>query len=255
MRGRLLSLFLIPLIFLTAGCAQKSGLPVSNDTEQANFETDMDRGETTESTTAVPDIDNTVTEGATSGETAYPEVEESKPIETENTKPQTEVPIPETTKPEAKPTDPVQTDPPKATEPPQPVDTDPVQATQPEETEPPIPTQPPETTEPETVSFTEADHNRIVSEVMAYAESYAAKGFAFQWKESMTFGWDVGYMGTPRIDRDGIDGVIDLLKYHVDLIYKTSTDPSYGVTTTVMTYKVEQITVDGDLAYVVIYGG
>ena len=116
-------------------------------------------------------------------------------------------------------------------------------------------TQPPEVSEPEPDNFTEADHNRIVSEVKAYAESYAAKGFTFQWKESMTFGWDVGYMGTPRIERDGVDGVIDLLKYHVDLIYKTSTDPAYGATTTVMTYKVEQITIDGDLAYVVIYGG
>lgn len=45
------------------------------------------------------------------------------------------------------------------------------------------------------------------------------------------------------------------LKYHIDLIFKTSTDPMYGITTEYMTYKVEQITVDGDLAYVVIYGG
>ena len=29
----------------------------------------------------------------------------------------------------------------------------------------------------------------------------------------------------------------------------------YGITTEYMTYKVEQITVDGDLAYAVIYGG
>jgi hypothetical protein len=71
----------------------------------------------------------------------------------------------------------------------------------------------------------------------------------------MTFGWDVGYMGTPRVEYEGVDGVIEMLKYHIDLIYKTSTDPANGLTTTVMTYKVEQITIDGDLAYVVIYGG
>lgn len=49
--------------------------------------------------------------------------------------------------------------------------------------------------------------------------------------------------------------MIETLKYHIDLIYKTSTDPMYGITTEYMTYKVEQITVDGDLAYAVIYGG
>ena len=124
---------------------------------------------------------------------------------------------------------------------------------EPEPTEP-KPTEP-APTEPEPDTFTEADHRRIIAEVTAYAESYTAKGFTFQWKESMTFGWDVGYMGTPRVEYEGVDGVIEMLKYHIDLIYKPSTDPANGLTTTVMTYKVEQITIDGDLAYVVIYGG
>ena len=159
---------------------------------------------------------------------------ETKPTEPEPTQPAPTEPAP---------TEPVPTEP-KPTEP---------APTEPEPTEP-KPTEP-TPTEPEPDTFTEADHKRIIAEVTAYAESYSAKGFTFQWKESMTFGWDVGYMGTPRVAYEGVDGVIEMLKYHIDLIYKTSTDPAYGLTTTVMTYKVEQITIDGDLAYVVIYGG
>ena len=113
----------------------------------------------------------------------------------------------------------------------------------------------PDTSEPDDVLLTEQDHNHIMSEVIAYAESYSAKGFVFEWNESMTFGWDVGFMGTPRVKYDGVDGVIKMLKHHIDLIYQTSTDPMYGLTTNYMTYKIEQVIVDGDLAYVVIYGG
>lgn len=113
----------------------------------------------------------------------------------------------------------------------------------------------PDTSEPDDVLLTEQDHNRIMSEVIAYAESYSSKGFVFGWNELMTFGWDVGFMGTPRVKYDGVDGVIKMLKHHIDLIYQTSTDPMYGLTTNYMTYKIEQVIVDGDLAYVVIYGG
>ena len=112
-----------------------------------------------------------------------------------------------------------------------------------------------DTSESVDVLLTEQDHNRIMTEVIEYAESYSEKGFEFDWNESMTFGWDVGFMGTPRVKYDGIDGVIKTLKHHIDLIYQTSTNPMYGLTTTYMTYKVEQIIVDGDIAYVVIYGG
>ena len=171
------------------------------------------------------------------------------PKETEPTEPVPTQPAPTEPKPtEPQPTEPMPTEP----APTEPVPTEP-KPTEPEPTEP-APTEP-TPTEPEPDTFTEADHKRIISEVTTYAESYTAKGFTFQWKESMTFGWDVGYMGTPRVEYEGVDGVIEMLKYHIDLIYKTSTDPAYGLTTTVMTYKVEQITVDGDLAYVVIYGG
>lgn len=121
------------------------------------------------------------------------------------------------------------------------------------------PWKPPVETEASTsedeMTFTEFDHARILSEVMAYAEGYRAQGFVFEWKETMTFGWDVGYMGTPRVAFEGVNGVIETLKYHVDLIYRTSTDVQYGIVTTYMTYKIEQIIVDGDLAYVVLYGG
>ena len=142
---------------------------------------------------------------------------------------------------------PKQTEPPKVTEPPETKPTEPpTKPTEPQPTEPPA-TEPPK-------GFTEADHTRIVSEVKTYAESYTAKGFTFEWAEELAFGWDVGWMGTPRISRDGVDGVISTLKRHVDLIYKTGTDPANGVTANSVRYKVVQLEIDGGIAYAVIYG-
>ena len=123
-----------------------------------------------------------------------------------------------------------------------------------EESKPTKPTEPP-VTEPADPVYTQADYDHIIREATAYAESYAEKGFTFEWKDSMEFGWDVGYMGTPRIERDGLEGTIRMLKYHIDLIVDTSTDPANGITTDYMTYKVVQITIDGDIAFAVIYGG
>ena len=147
---------------------------------------------------------------------------------------------------------PKQSEAPKATEPPE---SRPAESTAPTapptetnpEPEPPAETQPPN-------GFTEADHNRIVSEVKAYAESYKAKGFTFVWSDSLEFGWDVGWMGTPRISRDGVDGTIKTLKHHVDLIYKSGTDPANGVTADSVLYRVVQLEIDGGIAYAVIYG-
>lgn len=156
--------------------------------------------------------------------------ETAKPADTELPK-QTETPkVTETPK---------QTEPPKVTEPP-------TKTTEPQPTEPPVTEQP--------KGFTEADHTRIVSEVKTYAESYTAKGFTFEWAEELEFGWDVGWMGTPRISRDGVDGVISTLKHHVDLIYKSGTDPANGVTANSVRYKVVQLEIDGGIAYAVIYG-
>ena len=156
--------------------------------------------------------------------------ETAKPADTELPK-QTETPkVTETPK---------QTEPPKVTEPP-------TKTTEPQPTEPPVTEQP--------KGFTEADHTRIVSEVKTYAESYTAKGFTFEWAEELAFGWDVGWMGTPRISRDGVDGVINTLKHHVDLIYKSGTDPANGVTANSVRYKVVQLEIDGGIAYAVIYG-
>lgn len=152
---------------------------------------------------------------------------------------------------------PKHTEPPKATEPQPtaPPESRPAETTAPTtpptetkpETEPPAETQPPK-------GFTEADHNRIVSEIKAYAESYKAKGFNFEWSDSLEFGWDVGWMGTPRISRDGVDGTIKTLKHHVDLIYKSGTDPANGVTADSVLYRVVQLEIDGGIAYAVIYG-
>lgn len=161
---------------------------------------------------------------------------------------------PETAKPadtEPPTAPPKQTEPPKVTEPPK--QTEPPKVTEPStKTTEPQPTEPPATEQPK--GFTEADHTRIVSEVKAYAESYTAKAFTFKWAEELEFGWDVGWMGTPRISRDGVDGVISTLKHHVDLIYKTGTDPANGVTANSVRYKVVQLEIDGGIAYAVIYG-
>ena len=152
-----------------------------------------------------------------------------------------------------------------------PKQSEPQEATEPQPTAPPesrpaettAPTTPPTETKPETEppaeiqppkGFTEADHTRIVSEVKAYAESYKAKGFTFEWSDSLEFGWDVGWMGTPRISRDGVDGTIKTLKHHVDLIYKSGTDPANGVTADSVLYRVVQLEIDGGIAYAVIYG-
>ena len=164
--------------------------------------------------------------------------EAAKPADTESPK-QTQTP--KVTEP------PKQTEPPKVTEPPETKPTEPpTKPTEPQPTEPPA-TEPPK-------GFTEADHTRIVSEVKTYAESYNSKGFTFEWAEELAFGWDVGWMGTPRISRDGVDGVISTLKHHVDLIYKTGTDPANGVTANSVRYKVVQLEIDGGIAYAVIYG-
>ena len=147
---------------------------------------------------------------------------------------------------------PKQSEAPKATEPPE---SRPAESTAP--TTPPAETKPEPETPAETQppkSFTKADHKRIVSEVRAYAESYKAKGFTFVWSDSLEFGWDVGWMGTPRISRDGVDGTIKTLKHHVDLIYKSGTDPANGVTADSVLYRVVQLEIDGGIAYAVIYG-
>ena len=240
-----------------------SDIPAMTDGAEAVLSTEKESSEATTTDTTVTEPTGMATAPTeTATEATEPAPEPTEPPQT--TRPSAPTEPPKETKPtEPKPTEPKPTEPkPTEPKPTEPKPTEP-KPTEPKPTEPkptePKPTEPeptePTPTEPEPDTFTEADHRRIISEVKAYAESYSTKGFTFQWKNSMTFGTDVGYMGTPRVEYEGVDGVIELLKYHIDLIYQTSTDPAYGLTTTVMTYKVERITADGDLAYVVIYGG
>lgn len=185
----------------------------------------------------------------------------SAPPQTEPPKAEPDKLVTETPKQEEPtPTQPPKFEPPKQTEPPEPVN--PPKTEPPVTTEPPKPTEPPVTEEPPAPEEpeppkepTQADFDRIIAEVRAYAESYRDKGFTFEWDDAMEFSWDVGWFGTPRIRYEGIDGTIEMLKYHVDKIYKTSTDPKYGLTSDRMPYKVVQITVDGEIAFAVIYGG
>ena len=221
---KMLAVLLAGLITLSlAGCAADKA---NDNTESGAVSTES----TTDSTTEKEKESNAP---ADSGKT-----EAAKPADTE---------LPKQTEPPKVTETPKQTESPKVTEPPETKPTEP--PTKPTE---PQPTEPPATEQPK--GFTEADHTRIVSEVKAYAESYNSKGFTFEWAEELAFGWDVGWMGTPRISRDGVDGVISTLKHHVDLIYKTGTDPANGVTANSVRYKVVQLEIDGGIAYAVIYG-
>lgn len=102
----------------------------------------------------------------------------------------------------------------------------------------------------------EAEYARIIRETVAYAESYATKGFTFVWDDSLEFSWEsgAGWMGTPRVKYEGVDGVIERLKSHIDKIVKTAIDPDNGVPAHSAHYNVMQVTVDGDIAFVVLYG-
>ena len=215
---------------------------VTDFTPETTVETALpaDTESKTEATAEKEKAENTATlESGTAAETRKP-TESSDKAETS---PPTQAPKhtepPKATEPQ--PTAPPESRPAETTAP-----TTPPTETKPE-TEPPAETQPPK-------GFTEADHNRIVSEVKAYAESYKAKGFNFEWSDSLEFGWVVGWMGTPRISRDGVDGTIKTLKHHVDLIYKSGTDPANGVTADSVLYRVVQLEIDGGIAYAVIYG-
>lgn len=244
-----LAVLLAGLITLSlAGCAADKA---TNNTESNAVSTESRITATVTDRTSEPTTESSLPAGTESAIDSTTEKEKesnapadsgktevAKPADTESPK-QTQTPkVTETPK---------QTEPPKVTEPPETKPTEPpTKPTEPQPTEPPA-TEPPK-------GFTEADHTRIVSEVKAYAESYTSKGFTFEWAEELAFGWDVGWMGTPRISRDGVDGVISTLKHHVDLIYKTGTDPANGVTANSVRYKVVQLEIDGGIAYAVIYG-
>lgn len=233
------------MILSLAGCAADEA---NDHTESGAVSMESSITATATDSTAEPTIESSLPAGteSTTGATTEKEkksttapadsgkTETAKPADTESpTAPPKQTESPRVTEP------PKQTEPPKVTEPP-------TKTTEPQPTEPPAAEQP--------KGFTEADHTRIVSEVKAYAESYTAKGFTFEWAEELEFGWDVGWMGTPRISRDGVDGVISILKHHVDLIYKSGTDPANGVTANSVRYKVVQLEIDGGIAYAVIYG-
>lgn len=244
------------MILALAGCNANKATPDSGTAADSRI-TETETNFTPETTvdTALPADTENKTEATAEKEKA----ESSAPAES-GTAAETRKPAESADKAETVPPTqaPKQSEPPEATEPQptappesRPAESTALTAPPPTETNPelesPAETQPPN-------GFTEADHNRIVSEVKAYAESYKAKGFTFEWSDSLEFGWDVGWMGTPRISRDGVDGTIKTLKHHVDLIYKSGTDPANGVTADSVLYRVVQLEIDGGIAYAVIYG-
>ena len=248
-KTKMLAALLAGLITLSlAGCGKTAAEDVRSNAPSADSHITETVTESAPKSTA--EIDPPAAET-----TAEKEKAESAVTSESNTATETQKPAENTNKAEKVPPTqpPKQTEVPKATEsqPTAPPESQPAETTPSTPTAPP--TEPPAKTEP-SKGFTEADHDRIVSEVKAYAESYKSKGFTFEWSDSLEFGWDVGWMGTPRISRDGVDGTIKTLKHHVDLIYKTGTDPANGVTADSVLYRVVQIEIDGGIAYAVLYG-
>ena len=239
------------MILALAGCnANKATPDICTAADSRITETVTDSATETTVETALPaDIENK-TETTAEKEKAESATTLESGTAAENRKPAESADKAETVPPTQAPK---QSEAPKATEPPESSPAESTAPTAPPPTETnPEPESPAETQPPN--GFTEADHKRIVSEVKAYAESYKAKGFTFVWSNSLEFGWDVGWMGTPRISRDGVDGTIKTLKHHVDLIYKSGTDPANGVTADSVLYRVVQLEIDGGIAYAVIYG-
>ena len=239
------------MILALAGCNANKATPDSGTAAESRItETVTDFTPETTVETALPADTENKTEATAEKEKAESATTLESGTAAENRKPAESADKAETSPPTQAPK---QSEPPKATEPPEsrPAESTAPTAPPPTETNP-EPESPAETQPPN--GFTEADHNRIVSEVKAYAESYKAKGFTFVWSDSLEFGWDVGWMGTPRISRDGVDGTIKTLKHHVDLIYKSGTDPANGVTADSVLYRVVQLEIDGGIAYAVIYG-
>ena len=244
------------MILALAGCNANKATPDSGTAADSRItETVTDSATETTVETALPADTENKTEA-----TAEKEKAESTATSESGTAAETRKPAESADKAETSPPTQAlkQSEPPEATEPQptappesRPAESTALTAPPPTETNP-EPESPAETQPPN--GFTEADHNRIVSEVKAYAESYKAKGFTFEWSDSLEFGWDVGWMGTPRISRDGVDGTIKTLKHHVDLIYKSGTDPANGVTADSVLYRVVQLEIDGGIAYAVIYG-
>ena len=244
------------MILALAGCNANKATPDSGTAADSRItETVTDFTPETTVDTALPADTENKTEATAEKEKAESSAPAESGIAAETRKPAESADKAETSPPTQAPK---QSEPPEATEPQptappesRPAESTALTAPPPTETNP-EPESPAETQPPN--GFTEADHNRIVSEVKAYAESYKAKGFTFEWSDSLEFGWDVGWMGTPRISRDGVDGTIKTLKHHVDLIYKSGTDPANGVTADSVLYRVVQLEIDGGIAYAVIYG-
>lgn len=243
------------MILALAGCNANKATPDSGTAAESRItETVTESKPETDTESSLPADTESKTEAMAEKEKAESTATSESGTAAETRKPAESADKAETVPPTQAPK---QSEPPEATEPQPtaPPESRPAETTAPTapsaetkpETEPPAETQPPN-------GFTEADHKRIVSEVKVYAESYKAKGFTFVWSDSLEFGWDVGWMGTPRISRDGVDGTIKTLKHHVDLIYKSGTDPANGVTADSVLYRVVQLEIDGGIAYAVIYG-
>lgn len=241
MLQKLIALILFGVLVLSATGCKRTPEPSSSETNSESppllivSEAEEPTSSAETSAPTAPEIsDSSEQQNTSSGETSQTEPQSN------SSSPSSEGTKPPTVKPPA-PTEPSKPKP----EPSAPII--PSEPSEPEPTEPPA-----ESTNPP--PDMEKEYERIIRETITYAESYTAKGFTFVWDDSLEFGWETGYMGTPRVKYEGVDGVIGILKRHIDMIVKTATDPGNGIPGYSANYKVMQVTVDGDIAFVVLYG-
>lgn len=263
---RFLILFLAVMLMLISGCTSDNhsiGDDTGGNTQEISSAEDSDLPGDMES---LPEKENTTpsqSDESTAG--ISPTTEQRSDADTVNvskadtpseTKPtESHTPPSESKSPADIPASkPSEETPPAAENPPvtQPPETEESKGPEPTAPDPPVVNPPPTASKPE--PDMESEYRRIIREVTEYAHSYTSKGFTFVWDDSLVFGWETGYMGTPRVKYEGVDGVISSLKYHVDKIVNTVTDPANGITAVSANYKVMQVTVDGDIAFVVLYG-
>jgi len=113
---------------------------------------------------------------------------------------------------------------------------------------------PPASSAPANPVYTEADYNAIIAEARQYAQSKTKVTFIYDNVNRLTMD-NAGYYGTPNLIRDGYDGVIKTLKFHIDKIENLAYSQSgEGAIATYRIIWFELTQTQPTIAFVVLYG-
>ena len=209
-------IILLCTLFLLSACGNTAGTTPPENTSGAN----------TDVITSAPSDTSTVEPGGTES----PVPDSSTPPATDST-PTSSAPGTDNSRPTNPPaTSSNPTTPPTTSNPPPTTSNPPPTTSNPPTTSTPPPSKP---------TYTDADYQAIINEIRKYGE---AKGFV--WNDSFTFEEGHQYYGRPNLERDGYDGVINMLKYHCDLIAT-----QYGA----CYFKVVKHIYQGQTEFVVLY--